>query len=113
MIILTHKARAFIGSAVETWGTDEQILIWGRWARDNPQVRRGPDDPFDDNKSPIVEDLKNTIMDCLRQRFDFLIAQSKSLVMDEDEIADASNDAGYIRSIAHGISGENPNWSTE
>jgi hypothetical protein len=106
MLIFTPKAKQTIGNAIFNFGNDSQRAIWQNWIASHPEARRGPNDPWDDGKGPMSDDVRAVALSSLRNRFDMLMNTFKSGSLSEDDAADLNDDLAYIRSIVNSL--ENP-----
>lgn len=107
--VFSWKSKAFIDNSVLTWGTDEQRRLWREWSENRP-IRQGPDDPTDDGTGPMAEDVRDAVVDCVRQRYLYLLERTKSPIATEDSIADDENDATLLKCIARWLLGNEPAW---
>lgn len=100
MEIFTLRARAAIQIAVTEFGTEIEKETWDGWATANPQVREQASDPLDDEKGSIPRELRETILMCLRKRYEHLHQQGRSPYNTLDDFIEISNKMSHLYSIA-------------
>jgi hypothetical protein len=106
MLIFTLRAKRLIGNSILDFGDDSQLAIWRRWVAAHPEVRRGPNDPWDDGKGPMPTDVRDAALSSLRRRLEMMMRRFETEKLSEDEVADLSNDLADIRSVTKSL--ENP-----
>ena len=108
MLILTAAARELIGRAFDGYGGQTEREIWYRWSAEHPDVRRGPNDPWDDGK-PFDHEFSEAALAVLRR----LLTKTKAradMPMSEDDLEDLDNELAYIRAVGRSVE-EPPNPS--
>jgi hypothetical protein len=110
MLVFTTKTRSFIERAILEFGTPANVLVWLEWSAAHPEVRRGPDDPYDDGNGPMPDDLNDAIVGSVQRQFDHLMHRIKRSDVTADEVANLSNDAAVLYSIGCSVKQSDVGW---
>lgn len=110
MEVFSIRTRAAIEISVNDFGTDIDKTIYYEWAQANPQTRSLTSEPADDGKGPMPDILRETIIGCLRRRYEFLRQQSHSPLITQNEITEIAARMGHLYRIARWLSPGLSGW---
>lgn len=110
MEVFSVTTRATIEIAVNDFGTDIDKTIYHEWASDNPQVRKHTEEPIDDGKGPMLSVVRETIIDCLRRRYDHLRLLSRSPTTTANDMAEISIIMSRLYGVARRLNPGRIEW---
>lgn len=110
MQVFPVRTRASIDIAIADFGTQSDKEVWREWSVEHPEIRQIAADPMDDGAGPMVEEVRQLIISCLRRRYDHLRQQSRSPWTTPNDMVGLSNIMSHVYSVARSLSPAKLEW---
>lgn len=110
MQIFPSRTRVSIDIAIKDFGTEGDKEIWQKWSVEHPEIRLNAGDPMDDGTGPMIEEVRQLIIVCLRRRYDHLRHQSRSPWTTPEDMVGLSNLMSHLYGVARSLSPAQLEW---
>jgi hypothetical protein len=101
VLIFSPKAKQAIDQAVGLLPSPERG-VWLRWAQAHPELR-GPNQPWDDDRGPLPEDLVGVVLKALdlqRAEYRLILATSER---PGDDVLDIETAISHLKSVERAL----------
>jgi hypothetical protein len=101
MLIFSPKAKQTIDYAMRLLPASQQVL-WANWSESHPYTR-GPNQPWDDNRGPLPDDLVSVVLHALEKQKAEYRRMLKEPGISEDDALDIEGDLTHVKAVERGL----------